>query len=43
VKSGRLYDGMDHPSQVENGEALTNVDDGFPYAQLFRVDVTEDH
>ena len=43
VKQGRLNAGLDHLSHVENGEEPTNIDDGFPDAQLFWVDVTDDH
>ena len=35
-----------HPNQVrrvEIGEEPTNIDDGFLNAQLFRVDIADDH
>ena len=43
VKPGWLNAGLDNLSCVENGEEPTNIDDGFPDAQLFWVDVTDDH
>ena len=43
VKPGRLNAGLDHLSRIENSEEPTNIDDGFPYAQLFRVEVADDH
>ena len=35
VKPGRLKDGPNHLSRIENGEEPTNIDDGLPDAQLF--------
>ena len=35
VNPGWLNVGPDHLSHVENGEETTNIDDGFPDAQLF--------
>ena len=43
VKPGRLNADPDHLSCVVNGEEPTNIDDGFSNAQLFRVDVANDH
>ena len=43
VKSGQLNVGPDHLSCVEIGEEPTNIYDGFPDAQLFRVDIVDDH
>ena len=43
VKLGRLNAGSDHLSRIEIVEELTNIDDGFPYVQLFRVDIADDH
>ena len=43
VNPGWLNAGLDHLSRVVNGEEPTNIDDGFPDAQLFRVDVIDDH
>ena len=33
----------DHLSHIKNGEEPTNIDDGFPDAQVFRVDIADDH
>ena len=35
--------GLDHLSRIETDEELTNIDDGFPYAKVFRVDIADDH
>ena len=35
--------GPDHLLRVVNGEEPTNIDDGFPDAQLLWVDVADDH
>ena len=35
--------GPDHLSRIEIGEEPTNIDDVFLDAQLFRVDITDDH
>ena len=43
VKPGWLNAGSDHLSRVVNGEEPTNIDDGFPDAQLFYVDIADDH
>ena len=43
MKPGWLNAGPDHLSRVEKGEKPTNIDDGFPYAQLFWVEVIDDH
>ena len=43
VKRGKLNAGLDHLSRVENGEEPTNIDDIFPDAQLFLVDIVDDH
>ena len=43
VKMGWLNAGPDHLSHVENGEEPTNIDDGLPDVQLFRVEVADDH
>ena len=43
VKPGRLNAGLDHLSCVENGDEPTNIDDGLPDAQLFQIEVTDDH
>ena len=43
VKPGQLNAGPDHLSRSENGEEPTNIDDGLPDAQLFHVDIADDH
>ena len=43
VKPGRLNAGSDHLSHVVNGEEPNNINDGFPDAQMFLVDVADDH
>ena len=43
VKPWRLNAGPNHLSCIETGEELTNIDDGFPDAQLFRVDIADDY
>ena len=43
VKLGWLNASPDHLSCVETGEEPTNIDDGFPNAQLFYVDIADDH
>ena len=39
VKLGHLNVGPDHLSLIEIGEEPTNIEYGFPYAQIFRVDM----
>ena len=43
MKPRCLNDGHDHLSRIETSEDLTNIDDGLPDAQLFRVDIADDH
>ena len=43
MKPRQLNAGPDHISDIENGEEPTNIDDGLPDSQLFRVDITDDH
>ena len=43
VKPGRLNSGPDHLSRIETVEEPTNIDSGFPDAQLFHVDIADDH
>ena len=43
VKPGRLNAGLNHLSHIENGEEPTNIDDGLPDAQLFRVEIPDDY
>ena len=37
VKQGCLNVGPNHLSQIETDEEAKNIEDGMPYAQLFRV------
>ena len=43
VKPGQLNVGPDHVSRIDNGEEPTNIDDGLPHAQLFRVEIIDDY
>ena len=43
MKPGRLNAGPNHLSHIENDEELTNIDDRLPDAQLFHVDIVNDH
>ena len=43
VKIGWLNVGPNHLSRVEYSEEPTNIDDSSPNAQLFRVDIIDDH
>lgn len=43
VKPGRLNFGPDHLSRIENGNEPTNLDEGFPDAQLFVVRIIDEH
>ena len=43
VKPGWLNAVLDHLSRIENGEEPTNIDDGLLDAQLFWVDIADDH
>ena len=43
MKSGHLNVGPDHLSRIETGEEPTNIEDGFPYAQLFGVEMVVDY
>ena len=43
VKPGRLNAGPNHLSQIETGEERTNIEDGLPNAQLFRVGMANDY
>ena len=43
MKQGWLNAGLDHLSRIEIGEEPTNIDDGFLNAQLFWVDIVDDH
>ena len=43
VKSGLLNVGLDHFSQIEEGEEPTNIEDGLPDAQLFKFGMVDEH
>ena len=43
MKPGRLNAGLDHLSRIETIEEPTNIDDGLPDAELFHVDIADDH
>ena len=43
MKLGCLITGPDHLSQIETGEEPTNIEDEFPDAQLFRVEMVDDY
>ena len=42
VKPGRLNSGPDHLSWIETGEEPTNIEDGLPQVQLFKVSMVDD-
>ena len=43
MKLGRLNTSLDHLLHIDTGEEPTNIDDGFPDAQLFCVNIADDH
>jgi hypothetical protein len=43
VKPRRLNVGLDHFSRITNGEELSNLEDKFQYAQLFSLQITDEH
>jgi hypothetical protein len=43
VKLGKLNAGLDHLSRVTNGEEPTNLEDKFPDAQLFSIQIVDDY
>ena len=43
MKLSRLNAGPDHLPRIVIGEEPTNIEDGFPYAQLFKVGMVNDH
>jgi hypothetical protein len=43
VKLGKLNAGPYHLSRVTNGEEPTNLEDNFPDAQLFSVQVVDEY
>jgi hypothetical protein len=43
VKTGRMNNGPDHLSRLENGEEPTSLEDTLPYAQLLAIRKVDDH
>ena len=43
MKPAHLNVGPYHLSRIETGEEPTNIEDGFPDAQLFRFDMVDDY
>ena len=43
VKIGHLNVGLVHLSRIDTGEEPTNIEEGFPNAQLLRVDMADDY
>jgi hypothetical protein len=43
VKPGKLNAKPDHLSRITNGEEPTNLEDNFPNAQLFSVQVADEY
>lgn len=43
VKPNCLNVGLDHLSQIENGDEPTSLEEGLPDAQLFAIHVVDDH
>jgi hypothetical protein len=43
VKLVKLNVGPDHLSRITNGEELMNLEDNFPDAQLFSVQVSDEY
>ena len=43
MKPVRLNAGLNHLSRIETGDEPTNIKEGFPYAQLFRVNMVDDY
>jgi hypothetical protein len=43
VKPARLNAGPDHLSRITNGEEPRSLEDKFPYAQLFVVQIVDDY
>jgi len=43
VKPGKLNAGPDHLSRVTNGDRPTNLEDNFPDAKLFSVQVVDEY
>ena len=43
MKLGRLNASLGHLSSIKTGEEPTNIDEGLPDAQLFRVEREDDY
>jgi hypothetical protein len=43
VNPGKLNAGLDHLSRVMNGEEPTNLEDKFPYTQLFSIQIINEY
>ena len=43
MKPSHLKAGPDHLSWIETSEEPTNIEDGFPNAKLFRIDIVDDY
>ena len=43
VKPGRLNVGPDHLSWIDSGEEPSNLEDNFPYAQLFAIHIADEY
>ena len=43
VKPGKLNVGPDHLSRVTNGEEPMNLEDNFPDARLFSIQIADDY
>jgi hypothetical protein len=43
VKPGKMNVGLDHLSRVTNGEEPNNLEDNFPDAQLFSVQIVDEY
>jgi hypothetical protein len=43
VKPGKLNTGPDHLPRITNGEAPTNLEDNFPDAQLFSIQIVDEY
>jgi len=43
VKPGKLNPGLDHLSRITNGEEPKNLEDNFPDANLFSVQIVDNY
>ena len=43
VKPGRLNAGPDHLSWIDSGEEPSNLEDNFPYVQLFSIQIADEY